>query len=378
MARTVGRPPPPATPLYDPVFEHDACGIGFVADAGGRSRDRVLGLALAGLGALGHRGAFAADGESSDGAGVSLPLEPALLERLAPGLGGDAPAVLQLFLPRGRVRGARARGLVVEALASAGLSVERWREVPFDAGALGASAAAEMPALVQAIVLRPVELGEESFERRLILARRRLEAAARAAGVDELSVPSASAQTIVYKGLVAGGRLAQLYPDLAAPVPLRYALFHQRYATNTHPVWRLAQPFRSIAHNGEINTVRGNVNWMNARRRTLESPLLGADLDKMWPLIPHGQSDTACLDNALELLIAGGYSLAHSMMLLIPEAWAGHAEMEPKRRAFYEYYAALMEPWDGPAAVSFTDGNLVGATLDRNGLRPGRYWITED
>src|SRR5438046_8130373 len=156
------------------------------------------------------------------------------------------------------------------------------------------------------------------------------------------------------------------------------ALVHPRFSPNTFPSWKLAPPSPFIAHNGEINTVRGNVNWINARRRTLESPLLGADLDKMWPLIPHGQSDTACLDNALELLLAGGYSLAHAMMLLIPEAWAGNAQMDASRRAFYEYYAALMEPWDGPAAIAFTDGRQIGATLDRNGLRPARFCVTDD
>ena len=383
MARTVGRPPPPAAPLYDPVFEHDACGIGFVADAGGRSRDRVLGLALAGLGALGHRGAFAADGESSDGAGVSLPLEPPFVERLAPGLGGDTPAVLQLFLPRGRVRGARARGIVAEALASAGLSVERWREVPFDAGALGASAATEMPAFVQAIVLRPDELGEESFERRLVVARRRLEAAARAAGVQELSVPSASAQTIVYKGLVAGGRLAQLYPDLAAAIPLRYALFHQRYATNTHPVWRLAQPFRSIAHNGEINTVRGN--RAQLRGRSGDSGGRGGagrggatELLEAGPLLSADGSDSLSLDEGLELLRSTGWDLPTALLAAIPEALPVRLIPHPGVASLQRRAAGFLAPWDGPAAIVFGDGRRVGALLDRNGLRPVAFAITRD
>src|SRR5690606_19248130 len=174
-------------------------------------------------------------------------------------------------------------------------------------------------------------------------------------------------------------QVGSFYDDLRDPDCVSaLGLVHQRFSTNTFPSWKLAHPYRFMAHNGETNTVRGNVNWMNARRRTMESDLLGADLDKMWPIIPHGQSDTACLDNAFELLLAGGYSLAHAMMMLIPEAWAGNPLMDPKRRAFYEYHAALMEPWDGPAAVAFTDGRQIGATLDRNGLRPARYLITRD
>ncbi len=192
-------------------------------------------------------------------------------------------------------------------------------------------------------------------------------------------MPSFSSRTIVYKGLLLANQVGSFYKDLADPdCVTALGLVHQRFSTNTFPSWKLAHPYRLIAHNGEINTVRGNVNWMNARRRTMESDLLGPDLDKMWPIIPHGQSDTACLDNALELLLAGGYSLAHAMMMLMPEAWAGNPLMDPARKAFYEYHAALMEPWDGPAAVAFTDGRQIGATLDRNGLRPARWCVTKD
>ena len=192
-------------------------------------------------------------------------------------------------------------------------------------------------------------------------------------------MPSLSTRTVVYKGLLLAHDVGRFYRDLQNPLTVSaVALVHQRFSTNTFPSWKLAHPYRFIAHNGEINTVRGNVNWMNARRRGMESELLGPDLDKMWPLIPHGQSDTACLDNALELLVAGGYPLAHAVMMLIPEAWAGNKSMDAKRKAFYEYHAALMEPWDGPAAIAFTDGRQIGATLDRNGLRPARYIVTED
>ena len=271
-----------AAPLYEARFEHDACGVGFVADAGGRSRDRVLPLALAGLAALGHRGAFGADGESSDGAGVALPLDGSILRLLAgEALAADRPGVASLFLPRGRVAERRARVLVEGTFADAGLTVAAWRAVPIDVSALGASAAASRPAFAQAIVARPSRaaddprpLSDDAFERRLVVARRRFEAAARAAGgaMAGISVPSASARTIVYKGLVIGGRLADLYPDLRASLTVAYAVFHQRYATNTHPVWRLAQPFRSIAHNGEINTVRGNREQVRGRGRTRRRP----------------------------------------------------------------------------------------------------------
>jgi glutamate synthase (NADPH/NADH) large chain len=192
-------------------------------------------------------------------------------------------------------------------------------------------------------------------------------------------MPSCSTRTLVYKGLLLAGQVGSFYRDLRDPLTTSaLALVHQRFSTNTFPSWRLAHPYRYIAHNGEINTVRGNVNWMNARRRTMESDLLGPDLDKMWPLITHGQSDTACLDNALELLVAGGYPLPQAVMMLIPEAWAGNPLMDPERKAFYEYHAALMEPWDGPAAIAFTDGRQIGATLDRNGLRPARFVVTDD
>jgi glutamate synthase domain-containing protein 1 len=239
------------SPLYDARYEHDACGVGFVADAGGRSRDRVLPLALAGLGALAHRGAFGADGETSDGAGVALPLDRSLLELLTGEAAVARPGIVSLFLPRGRAAERQARALVEATFESAGLPVSGWRAVPVEVEALGAVAALSRPAFAQAIVARPTRgggdgrpLADDTFERRLIVARRRLETAARSAGgrLAELAVPSASARTIVYKGLVLGGRLADLYPDLRAPLRPSYAVFHQRYATNTHPVWRLAQP----------------------------------------------------------------------------------------------------------------------------------------
>jgi glutamate synthase (NADPH/NADH) large chain len=244
-----------------------------------------------------------------------------------------------------------------------------------------------MPVIRQCFIKRGENCAnQDAFERKLLAIRKQTQnpLAAMAEkhglpGVTELYMPSFSSRTIVYKGLLLAGQVGSFYDDLRDPDCVSaLGLVHQRFSTNTFPSWKLAHPFRFVAHNGEINTVRGNVNWMNARRRTMESELLGPDLDKMWPLIPHGQSDTASLDNALELLVAGGYGIAHAMMMLMPEAWAGNALMDAKRRAFYEYHAALMEPWDGPAAVAFTDGRQIGATLDRNGLRPARFSITRD
>ena len=313
-----------ATPLYDARYEHDACGVGFVADAGGRSRARVLPLALAGLGALGHRGAFGADGESSDGAGVALPLERSLLELLAgPEVAPSRPGVVSLFLPRGRTAQRDARHLVEATFLAAGLPVGAWRAVPNDSSALGGAATASRPAFAQAIVQRPARsagdprpLGDDAFERRLIVARRRLESAARDAGraMSGLSVPSASGRTIVYKGLVIGGRLADLYPDLRAPLELSYAVFHQRYATNTHPEWRLAQPFRSIAHNGEINTVRGNREQVRGRAGDAAGSALAREL-----LARPGRccradgSDSLSLDETLELFLVSGWGLTPAL-----------------------------------------------------------------
>ena len=367
----------PATPLYDPRFEHDACGIGFVADAGGRSRDRVLGLALAGLASLGHRGAFAADGESSDGAGISLPLSKDVLELLAPGLGPRRPAIVQLFLPRGRVRRARARTIVVEAVASVGLVVERWRRVPHDSSALGAEARAAMPRFEQAVVLRPADCSEAAFEGRLVLARRRLETAARGAGL-EIAVPSASARTIVYKGLVAGGRLAGLFPDLGAPLQVPYALFHQRYATNTHPVWRLAQPFRSIAHNGEINTVRGNREQVRGRARDAGARARAREILAAGPALSPDGSDSLSLDESLELLTMSGWDLPTALLASIPEALAVRLAPHPQVASLQRRTAGFLAPWDGPAAIVFGDGRRVGALTDRNGLRPVAFAVTRD
>jgi glutamate synthase (ferredoxin) len=383
---------PVAAPLYDPAFEHDACGIGFVADAGGGRLSEVLPLALHGLAALAHRGAFGADGASSDGAGVSLPLDPSVLAAL--GLdhawAAERPGVLQLFLPRtgaGARRGA-ARRLVAEALREAGLAVIDWRTVPSDPDALGGAARACRPAFVQVFVHRPPDpdragglVSDAVFERRLVVARRCLESAARAAGLGEVvAVPSVSCRTIVYKGLVAGARLADLYPDLrSAEIRVPYALFHQRYATNTQPTWRLAQPFRTIAHNGEINTVRGN--RAQVRGRLADTSLANGparELAEAGPLLAADGSDSQSLDEMLELLVATGWDLGTALLTAMPEAPGLRRAPHPHVAALRRRTAGFLAPWDGPAAIVFGDGRRVGAIADRNGLRPTAFAVTRD
>jgi glutamate synthase domain-containing protein 2/glutamate synthase domain-containing protein 1/glutamate synthase domain-containing protein 3 len=377
-------------PLYDPSTEHDACGVGFVADAGGRSADRVLPLALAGLASLGHRGAFGADGASSDGAGVALPLEPALLRQLTADLRprdqaaiGRRPAVLQLFLPRGRVRQARSLEIVEAALVEVGLTGAASRRVPSDPSVVGPAAYASRPDFMQVFVARPVNPGgrpipDLAFERRLLLARRRIAGVAVERGLDDLAVASASCRTIVYKGLVTGDRLARLFPDLSDPAPVSFATFHQRYATNTHPTWRLAQPFGHLAHNGEINTVRGNREEVRGRRGDPDPTGLLGEVERRGPLVAFGGSDSASLDDVLELLLASGWGLTAALAALIPEAAALRADGAPGAVALARRVAGFLSPWDGPAAMVFTDGRSVGALLDRNGLRPLAYAITRD
>jgi len=376
---------PADPPLYDARYEHDACGVGFVADAYGRSRDRVLPLALAGLAALAHRGAFGADGESSDGAGVSFPLDRPVLELLAGERAGARPAIVFAFLPRGRAGLVRGRALIERIFAASGMPVLAWRKVPTAPSALGAAAAASRPAFAQAIVGRPAgsagtAIGDAAFERRLIVARRRVEDAARHEGgaLAELAIPSASCRTIVYKGLVAGGRLADLYPDLAEPLAVRYALFHQRYATNTHPVWRLAQPFRSIAHNGEINTVRGNREQVRGRARDRGAKPVAAELVAAGPLLSPDGSDSLSLDEGLELLTTTGWDLSQALLVAIPEALGLRRAPHPHVATFRRRTAGLLAPWDGPAALVFGDGRRVGAMVDRNGLRPAAFSVTGD
>src|ERR1700744_4289198 len=383
---------PPKQGLYDPINEHDACGVGFVANIKGAKSHEIIGLGLQLLINLDHRGAVGADPLVGDGAGILIQIPDPLFRDWAKETGVTLPppgqyAVAMCFLPRE----AKAREIVVKQfehfIKVEGQKLLGWRDVPTDPAGLGKTVLDGMPLIRQAIIAAgPHIKDQDQFERKLLTIRKQtqnplaeLARKHKLPAIRELYLPSLSTRTVVYKGLLLAHDVGRFYLDLQDPLTvLAIALVHQRFSTNTFPSWKLAHPYRYIAHNGEINTVRGNVNWMNARRRTMESELLGPDLDKMWPIIPHGQSDTACLDNALELLVAGGYPLAHAVMMLIPEAWAGNKSMSPARKAFYEYHAALIEPWDGPAAIAFTDGRQIGATLDRNGLRPARYIVTED
>ncbi len=378
--------------LYDPRNEHDACGVGFVAHIKGAKSHAIISQALEILKNIDHRGAVGADPLLGDGAGILIQLPDALYRKWADAEGLKLPqpgdyAVAMCFLPQDEASRDFIVGIFEKFIAKEGQRLIGWRDVPVTIDGLGETVKAEMPVIRQCFVARGDNCeDQDAFERKILAIRKQTQNPLAALaekhglpGLTELYMPSFSSRTVVYKGLLLATQVGSFYDDLRDPDCVSaLGLVHQRFSTNTFPSWKLAHPYRFIAHNGEINTVRGNVNWMNARRRTMESELLGADLDKMWPLIPHGQSDTACLDNALELLLAGGYSLAHAVMMLIPEAWAGNPLMSAERRAFYEYHAALMEPWDGPAAVAFTDGRQIGATLDRNGLRPARFIVTDD
>ncbi len=383
---------PPPQGLYDPRNEHDSCGVGFVAHIKGAKSHGIVTQALEILANLDHRGAVGADPLLGDGAGILLQIPDPLYRSWAIGAGLTLPpagdyAVAMCFLPQHEEARDFIAGQFEKFIAKEGQRLIGWRDVPTTRDGLGEAVLASMPCIRQCFVARGDNCADQdAFERKLIVIRKQTqnplaELAAKMAlpEITQLYMPSFSSRTVVYKGLLLATQVGSFYDDLRDPqCESALGLVHQRFSTNTFPSWKLAHPYRLIAHNGEINTVRGNVNWMNARRRTMESPLLGPDLDKLWPIIPHGQSDTACLDNALELLLLGGYSLAHAMMMLIPEAWAGNPLMDPARRAFYEYHAALMEPWDGPAAVAFTDGRQIAATLDRNGLRPARFCVTRD
>ena len=379
---------PEANGLYDPRNEHDACGIGLIVNINNIKSHRTIDDGLGILKNLEHRGAVGADPKAGDGAGIMIQIPHGFFSEEAKRLGFDLPApqsygVAYLFMPRETVYRQDIERIWWETTREEGLKVLGWRDVPVDSSVLGYSVKGTEPFHRQVFIGRgPTIRDENHFERKLFVCRkvvsnRVLEVlGAKARTYYPVSV---SSRTIVYKGLVLGKDLGSYYRDLVDPrIESALALVHQRFSTNTFPSWPLSHPYRFVCHNGEINTVRGNYNWMAARQANMKSKVLGEDLSKLWPISYEGQSDTACFDNALEFLTMGGYSLPHAMMMLIPEAWAGNPLMDEDRRAFYEHHAALMEPWDGPAAMTFTDGRLIGATLDRNGLRPARYLTTDD
>jgi glutamate synthase (NADPH/NADH) large chain len=380
--------PPPAQGLYDPASEHDACGVGFVADLKGRPSHKIVEHGLQILENLTHRGATGADPLAGDGAGILVQIPHAFLKEVCAPLRIELPepghyAVGHMFMPRSQAQRIYCESAVERVADAEGLQVLGWRTVPTDNSCLGVPVIETEPQHRQVFIGRgPGIEDEETFERKLYIMRKVIsntingETGGRDIGFYTASL---SCRTLVYKGMFLAYQLGAYYPDLHhSKFESALALVHQRFSTNTFPSWKLAHPYRMVAHNGEINTLRGNLNWMAARQASVSSPLFGTDIGKLWPISYEGQSDTACFDNALEFLVQGGYSLAHAAMILIPEAWAGNPLMDAKRRAFYEYHACLMEPWDGPAAMAFTDGRQIGATLDRNGLRPARYLVTDD
>jgi glutamate synthase (NADPH/NADH) large chain len=376
---------PAAQGLYDPRHEHDACGVGFVANIEGKPSHQIIRKGLQILINLTHRGACGCDPNTGDGAGILMQIPHAFFEREALRLGFHFPGpgeygVGMIFLPVAPPERILCEGILERIVQEEGLTLLGWRDIALDATRIGRLARGSQPYIEQIFIGRAPGMDADALERKLYVVRKRAE---REVGESDLKekgyfyIPSLSCRTIVYKGLLLAPQIEHFYKELREPdVESALCLVHQRFSTNTFPTWPLAHPYRYICHNGEINTLRGNVNWMYARQSTLASPLFGEDMQKLMPIITPGGSDSAMLDNAVELLTLAGRSLPHVMAMLIPEAWDNDPTMPEDIKAFYEYHASLMEPWDGPAAVAFTDGRVVGAKLDRNGLRPGRYLVT--
>ncbi|MDQ1705084.1 MAG: glutamate synthase large chain, partial [Frankiaceae bacterium] len=361
--------------LYDGRHEHDACGVAFVADMHGRRSNAIVRDALTALHNLDHRGAQGSEVNTGDGAGILLQIPDGFLRAVS---GFELPvagayAVGLAFLPTDDELHRKVIDAVERLAAEEDLRVIGWRDVPVESSGLGGTALSVMPRFRQLFLAGTrgeVALG---LERRAFCLRKRIE---REVGV---YLSSLSCRTLVYKGMLTTDQLPEFFPDLRDErVESAIALVHSRFSTNTFPSWPLAHPYRYIAHNGEINTVKGNRNWMRAREALLASDVIPGDLARLFPIVTPDASDSASFDEVLELLHLGGRSLAHAVLMMIPEAWENHAEMDEARRAFYRFHSCLMEPWDGPACVSFTDGTVVGAVLDRNGLRPARYWVTDD
>ncbi|MBV8509299.1 MAG: glutamate synthase subunit alpha, partial [Xanthobacteraceae bacterium] len=372
--------------LYDPALDKDSCGVGFIAHIKGQKSHQIVRDALTILLNLEHRGAVGADPRAGDGAGILVQIPHKFFAKKLTELGLSCPApgeyaVGQLFLPRDNNLRQEIMNIYAHEAAKENMRIIGWRDVPTDNSTLGWSVKPTEPVHKQIFLERPKHIrSDDEFERRLYILRKVISGILyerherRLTGYYQVSM---SCRTVIYKGMFLADQLPTYYPDLHDPdFESALALVHQRFSTNTFPTWSLAHPYRMVAHNGEINTLRGNRNWMAARQASVSSAAFGDDINKLWPISYEGQSDTACFDNALEFLVQGGYPLAQAVMMMIPEAWAGNPLMDEERRAFYEYNAALMEPWDGPAAIAFTDGRQIGATLDRNGLRPARYLVT--
>ncbi len=364
--------------LYDPRFEHDACGVSFVANIKGvRSRDIVT-LGITALCNMEHRSATGAEADTGDGAGILIQIPDVFLRAVSgvslPPIGHYAVGIA--FLPADPVVAGVAAATVERIVAEENLRPLGWREVPINPACLGVSARAVMPTIRMFFLDDPAGAAGIDLDRKIFIARKRIEH--ELTGERRTYFSSLSARTLVYKGMFTNPQLGDFYPDLwDERMESALALVHSRYSTNTFPSWPLAHPYRYIAHNGEINTVQGNRNWMKTRESLLASNLIPG-LDRAFPICTPGISDSASFDEVLELLHLAGRSLPHAMLMMIPEAWENNERMEPRQRNFYRFHSSLMEPWDGPANIAFTDGTLIGAVLDRNGLRPGRYWVTSD
>ncbi len=374
--------------LYDPAQEHDSCGFGFIANIDNEPKHEIVHQALDIVHKLDHRGAIGADPLAGDGAGILIQIPDEFFRDYFNNINVELPiigeyAVGMVFLPNDKTRSGIAKNAIEQAIAKEEQILIGWRDVPVDDSVLGESVKSNKPIIKQFFIQKSMSCPDEiSFQRKLYVIRKQAHQQLHKSKLlewEDFYIVSLSTRTIIFKGMVLAPNLSKFYIDFQDKnFKTAIALFHQRFSTNTFPSWRLAQPFRYLCHNGEINTLRGNINWMNSRRHSMKSVALGKDLEKLWPIIEESPSDSSTFDNALELLVMGGYSLPHAMMLMIPEAWKDNELMDPERRAFYEYYSALMEPWDGPAAMAFTDGRQIAATLDRNGLRPARYIVTDD
>ena len=374
--------------LYDPTQEHDSCGFGFVADTKGRPTHDIVRKALQVLCNLEHRGASGSEKATGDGAGILTQIPHAFLASRCGSMGVDLPApgeygVGMLFLPPDDRNRHTCERILEDVAETEGQRVLGWRDVPTDNAHLGASARASQPVIRQIFIGRgPETAAGDAFERKLYVIRRLAEKRVSRSvlpGRGYFYIASLSCRTIVYKGMLNSEQLGTFYPDLGEDTFVSgLGMVHSRFSTNTFPSWSRAHPYRYISHNGEINTLRGNVNWMEGRQRLFASKILGEDLQKVMPVIDLDGSDSSMFDNVLELLYMAGRSLPHALMMMVPEPWSRHESMSPLRKAFYEYHSCLMEPWDGPASIAFTDGTRIGAILDRNGLRPARWIHTKD
>ncbi|MBM2826144.1 MAG: Glutamate synthase (ferredoxin) [Dehalococcoidia bacterium] len=394
-----GRPLKPVPPLerlkkvglYDPAYERDACGVGVVANIDGSQSHEIITQAMRVLVNLGHRGACGCDPETGDGAGILIQMPHAFFEKEARSVGIQLPelgryGVGMVFMPRDPALQPVCEDAIKQGVAEEGLEFIGWRDVPVAPDAIGPLAREAMPVIRQYFVQAPPGMDTNELERQLYLARKEAErliielaAEISAPGLDDFYIVSCSSRTVIYKGLIMAEQLSSFYGDLGDPtMASAFGLVHSRFSTNTLGEWRLAHPYRYIAHNGEINTIRGNRNWMTARERSLTSTFFGKEISKLTPVCTPGFSDSASLDNVFELLVMGGREVEHAAAMMLPEAWYGHEAMPQDRKDFYEYHGCLMEPWDGPALIAFTDGRKIGAVLDRNGLRPFRYMITKD